>query len=116
MSIYFMTASRQDVWNPASATGRLFCDQVESVARLLEVESGLGAIVSDEVVVNDEKFVSFVQSFAERLLRTSAESGAYRLLEGCFSIAGALALKLGARLPEDDTVARLVSEGRRIVG
>ncbi|NMO20002.1 hypothetical protein HPC49_21955 [Pyxidicoccus fallax] len=116
MSIYFMTPNKRDVWNPASVTGRLFCEQVESVARLLDVESGLGAVVSDEVVVNDEKFVSFVQSFAERLLRTSAESGAYLLLEGCFSIAGALAVKLGARLPDDDTIATLVSEGRRIVG
>jgi Family of unknown function (DUF6086) len=116
MSIYFVAPNGLDVWNPSSLTGRLFCDQVESVSRLLGIESGLGTIVSDEVAVNDEKFMSFAQSFAGLLLRTDPESGAYRLLEGCFCVVGALAAKLGARLPDDRAITRLVSNGHRIVG
>ena len=67
MSIYFVTSDGRDLWNPSSFTAQLFCDQAESIARHLGVDSGLGPIVSDAVVVSELSFVSFAQSFAVQL-------------------------------------------------
>ena len=81
MSIYFVTSDGRDLWNPSSFTAQLFCDQAESIARHLGVDSGLGPIVSDAVVVSELSFVSFAQSFAVQLSQVDPESGAHALLE-----------------------------------
>ena len=116
MSIYFVTSDGRDLWNPSSFTAQLFCDQAESIARHLGVDSGLGPIVSDAVVVSELSFVSFAQSFAVQLSQVDPESGAHVLLEGCFSIVGALAAKLGVEWSHHEATARLVSDGARLVG
>jgi hypothetical protein len=116
MSIYFISKDAGDLWNPASVAGRLFFEQAESVARTIGVATGLGAIVSDEVVVDKENFIPFAEAFANFLLRTGPRSGGRMLLEGCFSIVGALAYKLGATTLDDPAIAGLIANGRRVVG
>jgi Family of unknown function (DUF6086) len=117
MSIYFISKDAGDLWNPASVTGRIFCEQVESIGRVIGIATGLGAIVSDEVSVDKKKFLLFAEAFAQFLLRTDPSSGGRMLLDGCFSIVGAVACKLGAPPPLDDAaIAGLIANGRRVIG
>jgi hypothetical protein len=116
MSIYFTTREGRDLWNPANVTGRLFHDQVNSVARILAIESGLGPIASDEVIVDEPKFLQFVKSFAEFVLTADPESGGRAVAQNCLGIAGALAEKLGGRMSDVPEIVSLICDGRRVVG
>jgi len=66
--------------------------------------------------VDKEKLILFAEAFAKFLLRTDPTSGGRVLLEGCFSIVGALAYKLGATTLDDAAIAGLIANGRRAVG
>lgn len=105
MSVYFCTVDEQDLWNPATIVARLFRDQVESVARVLGIESGLGEIVSDEVVVDKVKFEAFMAAFSGLMLRTAPESGVHSLMGGCFEIVLALGDKLGGTGSETTVIS-----------
>jgi len=116
MSIYFIAKDGHDLWNPAAVTARLFWDQAESVGRIISIETGLGPIISDEVIVDDARFKLFVGAFADFILKLDRESGGRALAETCFGIAGALAQKLGGISFSELELVRLIEGGRRIVG
>ncbi len=97
MSIFFVTNEGNDIWNPGRVTAQMFCAQVTSIAREVGVESGLGAIISDQVIVDVEKFKAFAVAFAKYMLCLQPNDKAWTLLAGCFSFVGALAERLGAK-------------------
>lgn len=116
MSIFFVTNEGNEIWNPASDTARLFCDQVASIARLLSVETGLGAIISDEVIVDAAQFKAFAAAFSGFMLRLQPDGKAWLLVAGCFSFVGALAERLGAQPVVEPELTRLIANGIRVIG
>jgi hypothetical protein len=115
MSIYF-TLNEQDFWNPGRVTAQMFCGQVALVARELGMESGLGAIISDEVKVEAEQFKTFAAAFAEYMTHLQPGGKAWLLVAGCFTLVGALAQRLGAAPPIAPELAKLVADGVRVIG
>ncbi len=116
MSTCFTSRSGKKLWWPANLGARVFHDQAEAVGRMIEVETGLGPIVHDEVVVDDAKLEAFVNAFTVFMLRVADNSTARALLENCFAIAVAMAKKAGAKLPELGRLADLLARGERWVG
>jgi hypothetical protein len=115
MSIYFVTKDGRDLWNPASLTARLFHNQAESVAKLIPSETGLGPIVSDEVILDEARFALFAKAFAGFILKMDRRSGAWALSENCFGMVAALAEKSGGAVFNDVELLPLVERGRRIL-
>ncbi len=117
MSIYFI-CNGKDLWNPASFTGRLYCEQANAVARLLKIESGVGEVIRDEVAVDAEKFKAFATAYARLLLETSPGrlSSAHTLLDGCFVFTGAMARKLGVEFAAERTLTELLTLGAQLIG
>lgn len=95
MSLYF-TSRERDIWNPASETGRLYCEQVASIAKELGVESGLGPVISDEVEIDEGVFVAFVQAALALCLTLGAGALSGLLILPSLAISVALAEQLGS--------------------
>ena len=118
MSIYFI-AGDTDLWNPASFTGRLYCEQANAVARLLNVDSGVGPVLKDEVVVDAERFKAFAAAYAREVLACGPRehlSSVRVLLDGCFAFTAAMAHKLGAEFPSNRTLTELLGLGSQLIG
>src|SRR4051812_34835899 len=102
MSIYFVECDGRDVWNPSSDAARTFHALAEAIARPLGVETGLGPIKSDEVVIDRTRFAAFGSAFAARLLSTSDNSGYHVLAGGVFAVVLGLHFTLGLAYPVSD--------------
>jgi hypothetical protein len=117
MSIFFLSPNGDDVWNPASDVARVFHAQVESVADLLGVESGLGAIKSDEIAIETMKFCAFGSALAARIEAYREDSCFVALVGNAFAIALALQDVLGLELQtEAPRIARYRALGHELVG
>jgi hypothetical protein len=114
MSIFFLSPNGDDVWNPASDVARVFHAQVESVADLLGVESGLGAIKSDEIAIET---MTFGSALAARIEAYREDSCFVALVGNAFAIALALQDVLGLELQtEAPRIARYRALGHELVG
>ncbi|MEU1944587.1 DUF6086 family protein [Streptomyces sp. NPDC059474] len=70
MSCFFRLEG-EDVWNPSNFVARLFIEEARTLARLLEVESGIGDIVDDECELSTKEFLNFTIALAERHWNTN---------------------------------------------
>lgn len=117
MSVFFIASDGRDVWNPASEAARVFLEQATMMARILGIDSGLGPLVSDEVVIDEARFAKFGSAFAKRMLEYPDGTCFHALMGGCFSVVLGLGCELGLPAPSDDSrVGRYEREGRRLVG
>jgi hypothetical protein len=117
MSLYF-TSNDRDVWNPASGTGRLYSDQVASLARELGVESGLAPVISDEVKIDETVFVAFVQAGLAFSLQLGADSLPRALVSPVLAVSVALVETLGSAAlpPLPDSLVGPVAAARLHIG
>ncbi|MBO0652504.1 hypothetical protein J1792_06800 [Streptomyces triculaminicus] len=103
MSCYFQTAD-EDLWNPSNSVARLFLDQANTLARLIDRKSGLGPIIEDECEINFPEFLKFVDSLVEAY-QNSNNRPFRALLRGFISVALVLVERGGGVLesvsPED---------------
>lgn len=117
MSIYFVDGNEHDLWNPSSIVARAFVSQAFFVAKELGVTSGLGEIVSDEVVVDPEALYRFGEEFAEFLSSFAEDSKTAVLLGGCFAIVLGLNEMLSQPVAFDSPqLLRYAELGRNLVG
>ena len=70
MSCFFRLVEK-DVWNPSNFVARLFTEEARTLARLLELQSGVGEIVDDECELNPKDFLNFTITLAERHWNTN---------------------------------------------
>ena len=77
MSVWMVSATGKDLWNPSQRRGYLFLSGLRSLESDLESSSGVSDIESDEVVVDTlmlEKFVRLaVGRFEDAVFRVQAE-------------------------------------------
>jgi hypothetical protein len=102
MSVMF-SVDGLSVWWPASTVGRLFKEQAEAVATALEIQSGLGELFADEVVIDLPVFEAFVMSLAEQY--NTPYYVVKSLITGVFGTSYVMAERAGGQLPEMDPQA-----------
>jgi hypothetical protein len=103
MSVSFVRSDDgSEIWNPGSMTATLFVEQVATIARMLQMESGVGPIAADEVRIDLAPFDAFGHAFAERLLHTPPDGCGFALMAPCFSVVLGLRRRLGLPLPSND--------------
>lgn len=99
MSIMF-SANGTSVWWPASTVGRLFREQAEAVATALDIQSGLGELFADEVVIDLPVFEEFVMRLADQY--ATPYYIVQSLIAGVFGTSYVIVERAGGRLPEID--------------
>ncbi|MEU7371585.1 MULTISPECIES: DUF6086 family protein [Streptomyces] len=70
MSCFFRLEGK-DVWNPSNFVARLFIEEARALARLLELEPGIGNIVDDECDLNTREFQDFTIALVQRHWNTN---------------------------------------------
>ena len=116
MSVFFLSSEGEDAWNPSSDVAEVFLAQADTVARLLKIESGLGPIRGDEVIIDGSRFAAFGAAFARRMLQSADDSAMHKLLGGCFAIILGLHAVLEMPLPSgEQRFDGYASEGQRLV-
>ena len=109
MSIYIKCAGRS-IWNPSSAVGFCFVDQIRSLEKMLAFESGVSPSINDEVDINLAIFEDFVSAALDRLERTN-HGELFALTAGCLQICIALNWKMGGKLPPVSPKLKPLLEG-----
>ena len=61
MSIFFEQGG-QTIWNPLNSTGLLFVENVRALEQCVHMTSGIGAISSDEVMIDSEQLQLFLRT------------------------------------------------------
>jgi hypothetical protein len=100
MSVLF-SANGASVWNPSAAVGRLFKGQVEAIAAVLDVPSGLGEFFADEYVIDMPMF----ERFLERLTEQYDDPSPFvikALVEGVLGTSYVMVERGGGQVPEID--------------
>ncbi len=97
MGIIVKFAGRS-IWEPTLRVGKCFVAQVKSIEEVLDIESGVSPIISDEVDINLAKFESFLSLCLGKLERTN-DGELFALIMGCLQVCIALNWKMGGRLP-----------------
>jgi hypothetical protein len=100
MSVMF-SVDGTSVWWPASDIGRLFKEQAEAVAAALGVQSGLGDLYADEVVIDLPVFEAFVMMLADRY--NTPYYVVKSLVAGVFGASYVMIERAGGQLPEMDS-------------
>lgn len=117
MSIYFSVGDGRDVWNPSSEVARVFLAQTEVMAHYLAMDSGLGPVVSDEVIIDTMRFAAFTSAFTQRMLEYADDSCFHALMSGCFSIVLGLRNQLHMSTPTNDPrIVQYARAGDTLVG
>jgi hypothetical protein len=98
MSCFFEVGDTT-VWNPANTIARLFKGQVEAVATVYHVESGLGEIINDECRIDLPAFEKFVAE-AMRQYGHSPHHVLRSLIVSVISTASVLVERAAGQLPE----------------
>jgi hypothetical protein len=114
VSVYFL-ANEKDLWNPGFLAARFFCDAVASISGMLGIESGLGPILSDEVVVDPVALHAFALQMRELLLNRDPTSATRVMLSGTFAIVVALdvaATEGGGSFLTDPSLVEYVNLGQ----
>nr|WP_269461024.1 DUF6086 family protein [Actinoplanes derwentensis] len=105
MSQFFEDAAGVTLWNPANRVAGLFMRTTEAVGGLVSLPSGVGAMVSDECVIDVDVFVVFVEALV-REYRSSGHPVFRSLLEGWLATAVVMVWRAGRELPAlDDRLA-----------
>jgi hypothetical protein len=100
MSCYFQIDDNV-LWNPSNEVARLFKGQIEVVASVLRLDSGLGDIIEDECEVAPdvfERFVAEAMKQYQHVLHPIFRS----LTVGVIATASVLVERAGGQLPELD--------------
>ncbi|MCP3139428.1 DUF6086 family protein [Pyxidicoccus xibeiensis] len=74
------------VWNPSPRMTRLFLAQVRALEEALEVQSGIGEMIADEVELNPSLLETFVSVLVEEL-ESETSSTFKTLIAGPFAMA-----------------------------
>ncbi|NNB95087.1 hypothetical protein HI113_14400 [Corallococcus exiguus] len=103
-------------WHPGQRTARFFISQVRALEEALEVQSGFGEIIADEVVLNPSLIRVFVSALVEVL--DSITSNSFKtMVAGPFAIAYGIlvACEPDLSLPMSDATGRLARRGEVLV-
>jgi len=95
----------RSVWEPSLEVGYCFVAQVRALENLIGTDSGIGSIESDEVNVDEQTLVDFIDKTLMRLENTNNGSLFMRVV-GCLQIMYRLA----------ESYYRLMASGLRQVG
>ncbi|WP_157239843.1 DUF6086 family protein [Catenuloplanes japonicus] len=98
MSQYFQ-AGAVELWNPATAVARLFARQVEAVAPIAGVPTGLGPEIGDEYDIDLPEFTAFVGALVGRY-RTATHPVLRALVEPVAAVGIVLVERAGGSVPE----------------
>lgn len=65
MSQYFQAADTV-LWNPSNGVAQLYVNQLDAIARVVEIPTGLGPQVADEYEIDMPVFTRFVDTLVRR--------------------------------------------------
>lgn len=112
---YSFTTVGEMVWDPARQVGKLYLHQVQTVADLLDVPSGLRPRIDGTCQVDPETFAVFVAKLQVWYLKSN-HSILRSLAHGVLAVSLALQLRLGQQPSgaDGDEWAALLGEAHRL--
>ena len=99
MSIIIYATSGQTIWEPSLDVAKLFVEHARLLEPLCGVLSGVGPVVSDEVVIDPHQFGRFLQA-GGRLLEQSNSGPLHALVSGFLTLGGGLYRRMTGREPD----------------
>lgn len=109
MGIIVKFAGRS-IWEPSLRVGYCFVAQVRSIEELLDIQSGVSPVVSDELDINLASFKNFLSVCLDKLERTN-NGDLFALVMGCLHICIALNWQMGGKLPKVSPRLQPILEG-----
>ncbi|WP_147476440.1 DUF6086 family protein, partial [Corallococcus sp. AB032C] len=104
------------VWDPSPRLARLFLAQVRALENAVELQSGIGEVVADEVEINPLLLSPFVSALMNEL-DSETSNATKTLFAGPFSISHGilLACEPGSTSPMRGDTERLARRGQLLV-
>lgn len=82
---YIVSCENKEIWTPSLTVGSLYFEQVQSLEKILEKESGIIQPFDDELEINKEIFENFINVSLD-FLRKSNNSELLALISGCVEV------------------------------
>ena len=83
---FIVTCDEKEVWSPSLTVGNIFYEQISSLEKIIEKESGVTYPFDDELEIDKEKFEIFINESA-KFLNQSENAPLIAMLSGCLEVA-----------------------------